>query len=495
MLNPNTCGTCVEAKCCEDLLACDNDPTCSACLSGAQNPECNSNQELLALDQCAGTACQAECSGGSGGSGGNTGSADCEAPKESPSKGSCVAGLVGSDSQFPCNPVTNEGCNTAAGQACDFGENGFQCYDPPNDKDLCQACGQQAGYCKGGQTCVGSKCAKFCCDDGDCGKGKCDKEAIGAGSPLGICLTEGSGGSGGSGGAAPAPDCKAPKESPTKGACFTGKGCNPVTNDTCNTAAGEACDLSNGGTFECFPAPNDVALCGACDNANGPFCLAGSACLGGKCAKYCCDDTDCSEGATCGAKGSDGVGFCIEGSGAGGSGGAAGSAGAGGDGGGAGDGGAAGDAGAGGSDAGAGGSDAGSGGASAGSAGEAGSGGAAAGSGGAAAGSGGAGAGSGGAAAGSGGAAAGSGGSAGSSAGAAGSAGGLSETCQTCATTSCGNQLAACAGNPVCADCLQNPAQAKCGNNAQLAAAIACVCKADGCGAKDCANECKALNP
>ena len=70
-------------------------------------------------------------------------------------------------------------------QACDFGQNGYECYDPPNDQMLCQVCGDVDGYCQGGSTCV-DICVKFCCDDGDCGTGTCDTTLIGDG--VGICV-------------------------------------------------------------------------------------------------------------------------------------------------------------------------------------------------------------------------------------------------------------------------------------------------------------------
>ena len=80
-------------------------------------------------------------------------------------------------------------------------------------------------------------------------------------------------------------------------------GCNPVTGDPCDLAGGEACDLGsdgNGGSsFQCFPAPNDAALCAACDNTAGPFCQGGLHCDTNTCAKYCCSDADCGAGNVC----------------------------------------------------------------------------------------------------------------------------------------------------------------------------------------------------
>jgi len=82
--------------------------------------------------------------------------------------------------------------------------------------------------------------------------------------------------------------------------------CNPVTNEGCDTVAGEACDDDLYGGFMCYPAPNDVPVGGACNIVDGPSCRSGAVCQGatdanpnGLCAPYCCSDLDCSSGATC----------------------------------------------------------------------------------------------------------------------------------------------------------------------------------------------------
>ncbi|MDW8251070.1 MAG: hypothetical protein RMJ98_17385, partial [Myxococcales bacterium] len=87
-----------------------------------------------------------------------------------------------------CNPVTNEGCDTAAGEACDFGINGFQCYPAPNTLGLCEKCGGEDELsCKGGLTCAGGKCARFCCNDSDCGGGFCNTTTGTGVKDLGVC--------------------------------------------------------------------------------------------------------------------------------------------------------------------------------------------------------------------------------------------------------------------------------------------------------------------
>lgn len=107
---------------------------------------------------------------------------------------------------------------------------------------------------------------------------------------------------GGGGGGTPVdPLCTAPTTAPSGGSCFTlgSNACNPITNAGCTTA-GAGCDLSDDGSFQCFDPPNDVALCGACDNGAGPFCKPTMHCVATTsataCARFCCNDADCAGG-------------------------------------------------------------------------------------------------------------------------------------------------------------------------------------------------------
>jgi hypothetical protein len=114
--------------------------------------------------------------------------ATCVVPAPSPSLGACIS--VGG--VIECNPITNAPCDTAAGEACDFQGNGYHCYAGPNDKSLCEACGPSNANstCKGGSTCLpgpDGNCGKFCCDNADCGTGKCDKTDMFPGN-VGYCL-------------------------------------------------------------------------------------------------------------------------------------------------------------------------------------------------------------------------------------------------------------------------------------------------------------------
>src|SRR5262249_5393330 len=111
----------------------------------------------------------------------------CDAPPEAKSNGACVT-LGGS---VECNPVTNAGC--AADQACQFdGRGGSVCSDT-GTSGLCEPCGQLTGptdFCEPDYVCVGTLCARFCCDDGDCGSGTCFKtQPIAPNIPVGFCIT------------------------------------------------------------------------------------------------------------------------------------------------------------------------------------------------------------------------------------------------------------------------------------------------------------------
>lgn len=124
-----------------------------------------------------------EGEGGGTGGGGGTGPViqpACEVPAEPPSAGACVT--VGGPG-VPCNPVNGDGCDLEAGESCDFDppNEAFMCYPPPNGQDPCEECpGPGDSFCSAGSTCdfAAGVCAKFCCDDADCGEGNvCLKDA------------------------------------------------------------------------------------------------------------------------------------------------------------------------------------------------------------------------------------------------------------------------------------------------------------------------------
>lgn len=153
-----------------------------------------------------GNAAGGESAGGNaqGGSGATPTDSACGAPAVAPSSGQCALDNGVLPSAFACNPITNEGCN--ANEACDIsGMTGFACY-ADNSASLCEACDQQAmngPFCTEGTTCFSpngpdgfgslATCARYCCDDGDCGGGTCVKTSSGAAwfiqaPDVGVCL-------------------------------------------------------------------------------------------------------------------------------------------------------------------------------------------------------------------------------------------------------------------------------------------------------------------
>ena len=170
------CATCGETSCCDEGAKCDVTAGCIGCVYSS-DPSCTAANKpaVDALLACMHASCEAACFPPPPPKADVT----CAVPSPSPSAGACVT--VGG--AIECNPITNEPCNTGAGEACDFKGAGYHCYPAPNDKNLCEACGPSNGgaHCKGGSTCLpgpDGNCGKFCCGNGDCGKGTCDKTGM-----------------------------------------------------------------------------------------------------------------------------------------------------------------------------------------------------------------------------------------------------------------------------------------------------------------------------
>jgi hypothetical protein len=174
------CNECITASCCAEFAECQGTDGCEACVSG--EPTCtedNINIAQLTFD-CVKSACAAACIEPP-----TQVDPICKVPTGSPSKGAC-APLGGN---VKCNPVTNAPCKTAAGEACDLNDQDvFTCFPAPNTEALCAACDNQKTFCQAGLTCVGDQCARYCCDDSDCGAGKCDKGSLELPSNLGVCV-------------------------------------------------------------------------------------------------------------------------------------------------------------------------------------------------------------------------------------------------------------------------------------------------------------------
>jgi hypothetical protein len=187
LLVSNACNDCISASCCPQLQGCNADTSCLDCFTGnAVDPTVCSmgatRTTLYALTACALHSCFTAC---------------VPVPPS-------------------CNPVTNAGC--MPGSACDLsadpnGQTTFACYAPPpaNTAAICGACDDKTTACLGGSTCFDGQCAKYCCDDGDCGGGVCSPtNAFG----VGICLTLANPDSG-----LPGAACSAPAMSPSMGKC------------------------------------------------------------------------------------------------------------------------------------------------------------------------------------------------------------------------------------------------------------------------------------
>ena len=204
LLVEHACFSCVETACCGELAACVEDLQaggCADCVAGDRTA-CQ-NPSWQALFQCGDAKCSAQCE--------QLQASDptCDAPTTPPSDGSCAPPML--TSNFQCNPFTNEGCNEAAGEVCDYNAGQFTCFPGPNDNALCEPCGGEDGFCGSGLSCIQSVtidpdgvnirggCARYCCDDGDCGSGTCGETVTVDGQTIGLC-TGGDGGTGGGGG-------------------------------------------------------------------------------------------------------------------------------------------------------------------------------------------------------------------------------------------------------------------------------------------------------
>jgi hypothetical protein len=190
-----TCASCAEAACCQEASDCQSNGSClNYCVSGYWPPaEVCATEAVKQLSDklaaCLKTSCSPQC-----------------------------------DAHDTCNPVLGTGCGTAA--SCEpFVPGIFGCLTPLGTviAKICETCDLFVDpICGAGMHCFKgtstSQCARYCCNDADCGTGKCVlDQAIAFGAPLlddtklGICLTMD--------GASPA--CDAPAVSPSNGSCIT----------------------------------------------------------------------------------------------------------------------------------------------------------------------------------------------------------------------------------------------------------------------------------
>lgn len=182
ILQMGPCDDCLQASCCVSYADCANDSDCFNCVFAGSTDAVCMDPTTTALSTpfltCAQASCDSECFPPP------PPDPACDAPVVSPSMGSCYTAAG-------CNPVSNAGCQP--GEACDAtSKGGFQCFGPPpaNTGMACGTCDNQAVACAGGLTCggTGGQCIKFCCDDGDCGSGKCDKQGTTNSPDVGVCV-------------------------------------------------------------------------------------------------------------------------------------------------------------------------------------------------------------------------------------------------------------------------------------------------------------------
>ncbi len=202
VFRPGVCTDCLVAACCDEIVACKNEPLCMPCFIGqvADAKDCEPekiDKLVTALTTCQDSHCRVGCA-----------------------------------TQDACNPVTNDGCG--GGGACDVngdtdGPPNFVCYNGPNVAGLCDPCVDQGvgDLCGALYTCHidVNRCARFCCTDADCGSGVCELDPnivyagtlANPGDKVGVCLVEHptDGGFG-------TPACDAPVVSPSMGSCAAG---------------------------------------------------------------------------------------------------------------------------------------------------------------------------------------------------------------------------------------------------------------------------------
>jgi len=188
---PGPCDACMQSSCCKELADCAADGTClNGCIYSLWPafPGCDPGT-TKALDTIRG----------------------CMASKCSPA---C-------DPKDQCNPVTNAGCGGGM-EVCDAVYPGMFACIGAGMAQACQPCDVDIGpFCAPGLRChdLSHQCAHFCCNDMDCGTGRCELDQVKAfGDPLaipglmvGICVNM----------AGTAPSCDAPMMSPSMGTCIT----------------------------------------------------------------------------------------------------------------------------------------------------------------------------------------------------------------------------------------------------------------------------------
>jgi hypothetical protein len=160
------CEACGATQCCDQASACEEDPDCAPCIAGSPTSSCMSVGTPIApwkaLLDCLGTA------------------------GVSSSNGPCATACAKSNTSL-CNAVTNAGCDDGA--ACDLDAQGVARCLGAGPGALCAACdATKSIFCGPTLHCLSTgACARFCCEDADCGSGRCVSWPLGGGA-LGVCI-------------------------------------------------------------------------------------------------------------------------------------------------------------------------------------------------------------------------------------------------------------------------------------------------------------------
>jgi hypothetical protein len=124
-------------------------------------------------------------------------------------------------------------------------------------------------------------CRKLCCSSADCSSGETCNPFNAAHGTLGTCSGAGWGADAG----AIDPDAGTGSELPASCWTLNPPQCNPVTSEGCDVA-GDICDYNaqddetTNPAVDCFdPSGSEQGPGEACDNVDGPFCIAGFHCL------------------------------------------------------------------------------------------------------------------------------------------------------------------------------------------------------------------------
>lgn len=255
----NSCDTCLADACCAELVDCQGDADCVACVTGTDGDACErtpaTHERVTRYLECRGGPCVEPCIGAS--------TTECTGLLDgiaAPECATCLeANCCGNVSACHDEAVCWDGCFQNHDDAA--------CHGDPDAHAVFHAFGQ----------CIASQCEAECYPP----------EAEGA--------------------------CTVPATAPSEGACvMLGENdqCNPVTNTGC-ADEGASCDYGEAG-FTCYPAPNERDICASCGESVG-WCDPGHVCVTGTCMRFCCTDADCGAGNRCDPATiqSDTVGVCV----------------------------------------------------------------------------------------------------------------------------------------------------------------------------------------